>query len=132
MKKKIQVKHTHRYTNMQSILFEGYANCNDFDEYLELSYEEEDKTKVVMYCFAKYIVIERYGEVLSKLELHKNKKTSNPMNSIYGTFEIEVSTYDYQKDDHYIMVEYDVENGSEEKDGFKIEIIIEEDHHEYN
>lgn len=132
MRKKIQVKHTHRYTKSENILFEGYAVCNDYDDYIELVYYENNDTKVVMYAYQDYMVIERYGEVHSQLNLHPNKATANPMKSEYGTFEIEITTFDYQKDDHYIMVEYDIENGSPDKDGFKIEIEVKEEAHEYN
>ncbi|NBK96690.1 MAG: DUF1934 family protein [Erysipelotrichia bacterium] len=132
MRKKIQVKHTHRYTKSENILFVGYALCSEYDQYREINYVEKDGTKVVMYMFKEYMVIERYGEVHSQLNLHRKQTTKNPMKSEYGTFEIEIHTFAYQCDPRYIMVEYDVENGSDSKDGFKIEIEVMEEAYEYN
>lgn len=132
MRKKIQVKHTHRYTKSQNILFNGYANCHYYDRHIEYTYDEQDDTNVIMRVYDDHMEIERFGEVHSLLQLYEGTSTLNPMESEYGTFEIEIYTYAYQNDDNYIMVEYDVESGSEDKDGFKIEIEVKEDIHEYN
>lgn len=132
MRKKIQVKHTHRYTKSENILYEGYAICNDYDGYMEITYHESDDTKVVMYAYDNYMIIERYGEVQSQLHLHRNKRSKCPMKSEYGSFEIEVTTFAYKKQDNAIMVEYDIESGNPDKDGFKIEIEVKEVAHEYN
>lgn len=132
MRKKIQVKHTHRYTKSLNVLYDGYAICNDFDTYIEITYYEKDGTKVVMYAYDDYIIIERYGEVHSQLQLHQNKTIKCLMRSEYGNFEIEATTYAYQKAENYIMVEYDIESGNTDKDGFLIEIEVKEDAHEYN
>lgn len=132
MRKKILIKHTHRYTKSQNVLFNGYAICHYYDRHIEFTYVEQDDTKVIMRAYDDHMEIERFGEVHSLLNLYKDCVTKNPMESEYGTFEIEMKTYAYIKDDHYIMVEYDVESGSLEKDGFKIEIEVKEDTHEYN
>ena len=132
MRKKIKVKHTHRYTNEKAVLYDGDALCNEFSEYLELNYMEEDKTKVTMFIYENHMEIKRFGEVLSSLDMKPKKKTKNPMKSAYGTFEIEVYTYDFKNEGNYIMVEYDVENGTKEKDGFKIEIEIKEEGYEFH
>ncbi len=132
MRKKIHVRHTHRYTKEKSVLYEGECDFTLYDTYWQLSYSERDGTKVKMICYDDYMIIERFGEVKSKLELNPNKRTSNAMESVYGTFFIAIQTHDYKKEDAYVMVEYDVESGSPEKDGFKIEIDIKEDGNEYN
>lgn len=132
MRKKIKVKHTHRYTNEKAILFEGQALCNEFNDYIEYLYNEADGTKVMMYIYSHRIEIKRHGEVLSSLDMQPEKKTKNLMKSPYGEFEIEIYTYDFQNDGNYIMVEYDVENGLKDKDGFKIEIEVEEEGYEFH
>ncbi len=130
MQKKIMVRHTHRYTNERAILFEGIAMCEDFDTYREYRYSEKDGTKVVMYCYEDHIQIERFGMIHSCLNLYENRTTKNPMESVYGIFDIEMTTFAYRREDRYVMVEYDVESGTEEKDGFIIE--LEEVINEYN
>lgn len=132
MKRKIKVKHTHRYTLEKDILFDGYADCNEFQEYLEYIYYEENNVKVVMYIFESYMQIKRFGEVQSTLTFKKEEHTMNLMNSVYGSFEIEIYTYDFQKKGYDIIVEYDIENGSDEKDGFKIEIEVEDKGYEFH
>lgn len=132
MKKKIKVTHTHRYTLENALLYEGYALYNDFNTYKEYIYQENEETKVILYIYDTHMEIQRYGEAQSSLTLKKDKTTLNPIKSMYGTFEVEIKTYDYQVNEKYMMVEYDVENGSQDKDGFKIEIVVEEDGHEFH
>lgn len=132
MKKKIHVKHTHRYTLEKSDLYIGECEFNVYDSYWQLSYRESDDTKVTMYCYENYIRIERFGEVKSKLSMKPKQDTNNPMESAYGTFYIVIHTHDYKREDAYVMVEYDVVSGDPQQDGFKIEIAFQEDSNEYN
>lgn len=132
MKKNVKVMHTHRYTLEKAVLYEGYAHCNDYGTYKEFTYFENEETKVILYIYQEYMEIQRYGEAQSSLTLKKEETTFNPIKSMYGTFEVEITTYEYRNTDHYIVVEYDIHNGSDDKDGFKIEIKIEEDVYELN
>lgn len=132
MKREILVKHMHRYTFEQAVLYEGVAEYNAYPDYVELVFYEDQNTRVVMHCFEKYMEIRRFGEVKSHLTLKPKERTHNPMESIYGTFEVEMFTDAYLREDAYIMVAYDVENGTEDKDGFRIDIELKEDGYELN
>lgn len=132
MKHNIHVKHTHRYTHEQMTLFLGEAEIKEYDGYYEYIYYDEQRIKTVLKIFEDKMEIQRYGEATSSLLLIENERTLNPISSPYGTFEIEIFTYAYKNENNYIMVEYDVENGSEDKDGFKIEIRVEEKSYEFH
>ena len=130
MKKHIIVQHTHRYTHQKEKLFEGYAEVSEFNEYRQYRFQEADGTKVVMTCYEFSMRIERFGEIHSCIECQPGKSIECPMRSAYGTFAIPIYTFAYVREDDYVVVSYDVENGTDDKDGFIIE--IEEDRHETN
>lgn len=132
MKEKILVKHTHRYTKEEMVLFHGNAQYIEYEKYYEYIYYDEQKIKTVLRIYEDKMEIQRYGEAISSLLLVKNEMTKNPITSPYGTFEIDIYTHDYKYGRNWIKVEYDVENGTEEKDGFIVEIRLEERKDELN
>lgn len=132
MKKEVKVTHMHLYTKEKAVLFSGYADFVMFPDYMELIYVESDGVKVIMRFYEEYMEVHRHGEVRSHLTMKQNKHTLNPMESVYGTFEVELYTHEYERCDHQIVVAYDIHNGSDEKDGYKIVIELLEGVYECN
>ncbi len=132
MEKKIKVKHTHRYTKESAILFEGTSQIDDYPGYRKIAFLEGLNVKVVFYCFETFVEVHRFAEVVSQLSLKPKQRTSNPIKSEYGVFDVEIYTYEYEVNTNYVKVSYDIENGSDDKDGFIVEIEIEEGVYEHN
>ncbi len=132
MKKEVKVTHMHLYTKERAELFCGQADFMMFPEYMELIYLEAGNVKVVMRFYETYMEVHRYGEARSHLTMKRNQATKNPIESVYGTFEVELYTHEYERYDHKIHVSYDIHNGSDEKDGYKIVIELAEGTHECN
>ena len=132
MKKKIKVTNTHRYTKEKNIQYNGYVDINETMDGFMFTFREKDNTKVRMTVHEYYMQIERFGQATTFLTLRKDVTTKNPIKSPYGVFEIDIFTYDYQNSGNYIKVEYDVENGTDDKDGFIVEIEIKEGRNEFH
>lgn len=132
MKRKIKISNTHRYLKQTIIQFNGYVDVDLIEDGFVFTYREKDNTRVRMTIHEHYMKIERFGEAKTCLVLRKGVRTKNPINSIYGSFEIDIYTYDYQNDGNYIRVEYDIENGTEDKDGFIVELQMKEGQHEFH
>lgn len=132
MKKKIKIINTHKYTNAKEIQFHGYVDIDFLDDGFSFVFHEKTGVKVRMKIHEYYMQIERFGEAKTSLTLRKGVVSKNPIKSIYGVFEIDIYTYDFQNHGNYIKVEYDVENGSDDKDGFVIEIEIKEGRNEFH
>lgn len=132
MKKKVKITNTHRYTKQKNIQFNGYVDCEAKGEGITFTFREKEGTKVRMNIYEYYMQIERFGEAETFLTLRKDVVTKNPIKSIFGVFEIDIYTHDYINEKKYVRVEYDVENGSDDKDGFIIEIEIKEGRNEFH
>lgn len=132
MKKKVKITNTHRYTKQKNIQYNGYVDFEEKNDGYTFTFREKDGTKVRMNVYEYYMQIERFGEATTFLTLRKDVVTKNPIKSMYGVFEIDIYTYSYEWSTNYIKVEYDVENGSDDKDGFIIEIEIKEGRNEFH
>lgn len=132
MKKKIKITNTHRYTKQKNVQYNGYVDVTLLEDGFSFVFREKDNTKVKMSIYDSYMQIERYGEAHTKLTMKENKTTKNPIESVYGIFEIDIFTYSYLNEKNHIKVEYDVENGTDDKDGFIVELEIKEERHEFH
>lgn len=132
MKRKIKITNTHRYTKQKSIQYNGYVDMNVLEDGFSFVFYEKDNTKVRMSIHENHMQIERFGEARTKLTMKENELTKNPIESVYGIFEIDIFTYSYLNEKNHIKVEYDVENGTDDKDGFIVELEIKEERHEFH
>lgn len=127
-----KVINTHRYTKDTVVLYEGNMIVHEYMDRFEYKYREADGTKVTITIYEDAMSIKRQGEVTTSLMLKPNEKTLNPVESPFGTFEIEVTTYRYEKIENKYCVEYDVENGMDDKDGFIVELVLEGEQYEFH
>ena len=132
MKKKLHVKHKHRYNLEEAVLYNGEATFNIYDDYEELLYKEGDGANVRVQLYEDFMKIIRNGEIVSNLKFINNEKTKNILTTPYGDLEIEIYTYTYERENSKIIVEYDVLSSNEEQDGYRIEFTLEEVRSEFN
>lgn len=126
MKKRLHVRHQHRYLLEVADLYNGEAEYSLFDDYELLTYKEADDVLVKVYLYEDYMQIHRHGEIKSKLSFKVNQTTKNLLITPYGDMEIELFTYNYRYEKNKIILEYDILSSNEEKDGYRIEFIVEE------
>ncbi len=132
MKKEIIVKQTHRYTLESNNMYNGQANIDEYSDYTRIKFIDCENATTVFYCFNSYMEIHRFGEATSELVLKPDCSTFNKIKSEFGTFEIEILTHKYTYNEDYICVEYDIENGNDDTDGYKIEVEVAEGKDEFN
>ena len=128
MEKYIVVKQKHLYTNERYLMYEGQAFFSNKDGCLRLSYKEKDSdTKVTINAKNDELMIERKGELITRLSFQYHETTTGSVMSEFGMFDIGVYTHKYIKKENIIAIEYDILSGDEVTDGYRIIWVIKED-----
>ena len=129
---KIIVNHKHRYTKEEMIIYEGQAKIVRYDDHMKIKYLENKATLVTLDVYEDKLILNRKNqEITTNLLFINESDTSNTISSEYGDIEIMVHTYNYEKNEKNIIVEYDILS-SGEQDGYEISFKIEEEDNEFN
>ena len=129
MKKYVNVKQKHLYTNERNVMFDGYAIYYKEHEEMRLEYKEEDGHTKVSVCAAdSSLKIERTSkEMCTSLSFLPNKTTKGFVRSEFGTIDLQVYTHKYIRKDSIIAIEYDILIEGEVSDGYRIIWNVKED-----
>lgn len=121
MKKYGIVNQTHLYTKETNMMYKGPIFFIQNATHSSLEYTEmHTHTKVYINAYEDRIEINRIGEMETKLNFRPNEKTIGTILSEFGTIEIGIYTHKYIKRDNTIALAYDILNGEEVSDGFRI------------
>lgn len=117
----LTVKQKHLYTNESIMMYQGSVALTNDSACMMLSYTESDRhTNVVIRAYPDELRIERNGEVITNLRCLRNKKTLGTILSEFGTIELDIYTHKYIRKENAIAVAYDILNGDEVSDGYRI------------
>ena len=124
MKVNIQVKQKNLQTNQESILCDQICDLELKDDTYSFSYNEKRPLNghVTMYGNMQGCTILRKAEGTTSLNLKHEKQTKGMVESIYGILEIDLYTRRYLKKDNVIAVEYDILNGKEVLESYRLMI----------
>ena len=115
------VKQTHLYTNEKHIMFHGVGEMDVQGDNISLSYIERDGiSKVRVNATFDTLCIERDAELKSRLPFKSKEKTMGTILSEFGEIDIEIYTHKYIFNKDTIAVEYDIVQGDEVIDGYRI------------
>lgn len=124
---KIRVRNRHRYTNEENIIFEGDAIILLMDDCIEIKYFEDDKNFVKAIAHKDYFQLFRQTvELTSNMLFIEKEKTKNKFSTVYGDVEIEIETIKYINDKNRFIIEYDILDSSNEKDGYEVIFEVED------
>lgn len=121
MKKHVIVKQKNLYSNEKNIMYDGLVSYNNIDAEINLRYIEfHTNAQVEIKAKDGAFYIQRKAEVTSQLCFIPNRKTTNSILSEFGIIEIEIFTHKYIKRENIIAIEYDILQGDEVLEGFRI------------
>ena len=128
MKKHVIVKQKHLYTEERFLMFDGLAEITRHEDLIQIRYRERDqKTEVTVDAYDDHLEIKRNGEVITSLLFRSKEKTNGSVLSEFGTIDLGVYTHKYIKKENIIAIEYDILNGDEVSDGYRILWTMKED-----
>lgn len=124
MKVNIEVKQKNLQTNQESILCDQICDLELNDDNYTFSYKEKRPLNghVTMHGNMQGCTINRKAEGTTNLILKHQKQTKGMVESIYGILEIDLYTRRYLKKDNVIAVEYDILNGDEVLESYRLMI----------
>lgn len=124
MKVYIQVKQNNLQTKEEIILCDQICDLELKDDFYSFSYKEKSplKGQVEMKGNSNGCTIIRKAEGSTHLNLKHQKQTKGMVESIYGILEIDLYTRRYLKKDNVIAIEYDVLNGKDILESYRLMI----------
>ena len=122
MKRKLIVKQRNQQTQEDIVLAESFIDIEEFEKTIRFDYHENDvnSTKVHIEATTQELHVHRFGEAISRLVFIEGQITSGLIESEFGSFDVELYTHRYISNQENIVVEYDVMNGEEVTDTYRI------------
>lgn len=126
MKSIVKVIQKDLNTNKENILCDQLCEIEESHNKLEFVYDEKKpfNGKVHIMADLDECVIERRAESSSYLKFQNQKKTVGKVMSSYGTFHVDLMTHHYFFKGNLIAIEYDVMNGHEVMESYRMMIKI--------
>ncbi len=122
MKVFVTIKQKNLTTSEEQTLCESVCEMTQTKESFEFTYHEEkpyDGTvKISGNSFS--CQIHRTAENTSILKFSSQQKTKGRIQSAYGEFEVDIYTHVYHKKENILAIEYDILNGSEVLEKFRM------------
>ena len=124
MKVNVQVKQKNLQTNEENTLCDQICDVALNDDSYSFSYNEKRPLNgfVTMNGNTHGCTITRKAEGTIHLNLQHQKQTKGMVESIYGILEIDLFTHRYLKKDNVVAVEYDILNGREVLESYRLMI----------
>lgn len=122
MKTRITIKQKNLQTKKEQTLCDQVCDLNFNENEYSFSYKEKAPLNgsVTMKGDLNGCSILRKAEGSTILNLIEKKKTKGIVESIYGILEIDLYTHHYYKKDELIAIEYDVLNGNEVVENYRL------------
>ena len=124
MKTLVMIKQKNLKENIEQILCNQVCDVTFNENECIFNYKENKPYNGTTTISAKEneCTIKRIAENSTTLHLIENKKTKGIVESIYGTFNIDVHTNKYFKKEELIALEYDILNQNEILDSYRLMI----------
>ncbi|MGN1344464.1 MAG: DUF1934 family protein [Traorella sp.] len=126
MKKRILIKQKDLKENQEQILCDQICQLEKNHDTYQFSYHEKKPYNGIVTIQGNNheINIHRLAENKSSLHLISSQYTKGKVESIYGSFEIDLYTHHYFHKEELIAVEYDILNGKEILESYRLMIRI--------
>lgn len=128
MKKYVTVKQTNLYTKEKHVMYKGFVQYCEQLGSISMEYKEANQDVIVcIQAQEDALYITRKGEVETYLKLMPKEQTTGSIHSEFGILELDLYMHKYIKEKNIIAIEYDVLNGDEVSDGFRIMWVVKEE-----
>lgn len=121
MKQYLLITQKNLNTQEETKLAEGQVEVDKTKKGISFEYEEINLGgRVQVVLNEDDCRIKRHFEITTHLHFIENKKTLGTVDSEFGTFDFEIFTHKYRRWNEVTALEYDILNGEEVSDSFRL------------